>query len=516
MELTFESYVRATQPLIIYETPEPDIAEGHVKSVAGSIGRVRTEVKAYDTLLDIDVVSWLNGQLEHTRTENDKELRTGSKAQNRVTVIVIRNIQFFLDDHCPERQLLIQWLHNNLNAMKDEALVLVGIAPDLVLPEELERVAVVFDARLPTKEALVNHASLLARKYNPQLQGIDGAEQITSETIDDVSSIGVGMTIREFKDALTQSLVVSKTFDPGVIMELKKQLVKKSEILELYYPKDTDSFDHLFGMDTLKKFTGNTFGPRAKGVIIVGVPGCGKTQFAKGLAQTVGVPLVVIDLSSVYDSLVGNSEKRMKGALKKVDRFGRCVLLIDEVEKALGGVAGNSTSDVSSNTMSIFLKWLSERGDNGAYIVATCNDVQTVLDNAPEYFRAGRWDAVFFVDTPTESEKRGIWDIWLQHYEIAESYKDVKLPDSTAWTGAEIETCCRLAALAEQTVEETAPFVPVTAKTAEKKIATLRAWAEGRTVNASAEALRKSVADGRGGAAVLLDDLDDMEPLGEA
>ncbi|MBU2578276.1 ATP-binding protein [Patescibacteria group bacterium] len=496
MQLNLESYIRASQPLVIYETYEPDLAEQHVKTVASRLQRARAEVETYDSLdavmKALPIVKWLDKQLTSARSACEK----ADNADNRpVTVAVIRNVQFFLSETAQQRIPMVQWLHNNLEKMKASALVLVGVTSGFSLPEELERIAVIHDSDLPPKNALLNHAMELARDFNEDLRRL-GKEPISREQCEEISEIGVGMTVREFKDACTQSLVASRTFDPQVLMALKRQMIRKSEILELVYPGPTDNFAHHKGAEVAKQFIMETFSPKARGVIITGIPGSGKTFLARAIAGELGIPLVVFDLQSVFDMYVGNSEKKIKRALKQIDRFGRSIILLDELEKALrgvGGGGGNNGGGVADNTMAILLKWLQDRPQTGAYIIATTNDAKSVADKAPEYFRPGRWDAIFFMDLPTNDERSAIWDVWLKHYEIADSFDALEdKPDDKDWAGAEIETCCRLSALTGKPPVVMASYICPTMRTAKENILALRKWAETRTVNASMEVVKKT------------------------
>lgn len=515
MNLTLESYIRASQPLIVYETSEPDLAETHVKAVTSRLTRVRADIPTYDALDAIggkSIVKWMEENLEKARAASEDYRRKLQKeevdsGQEPVTVAVIRNVQFFLDMQSKQRHTMTQWLHNNLENMKLYALVLVGVSPGFSLPEELERIAVLHDSDLPPKESLLNHAMSLAREYNPDLERI-GKPKISAEQCEEIAEIGIGMTVREFKDALTQSLVTEKAFSPPILMALKRQMIRKSEVLELIYPGPLDSFEYHKGAEVAKRFILNTFGPAAKGVLLVGVPGAGKTYLSRAIAGELGVPLVIFDLQSIFDKYVGDSEKKIKRALKAIDRFGRCVVQIDEIEKALRSVGGGGSrgggGGVADNTMAILLKWLQDRPQTGAYIIATSNDAKSVADKAPEYFRPGRWDATFFMDIPTEDEREAIWNVWLKHYGIADSIDDLDArPDDSDWAGAEIETCCRLASLAGDTPLGMSAYICPTMRTAAERIMDLRTWAKTRTVNASMEVAR---IDGANLGRAILDD----------
>lgn len=322
MKLSLESYIRSTQPLIAVNTDEPDVLEEVINDIAASMDRAETVVGKYDFLSMEPITQFLTGALDIAERTNTSRKSAGEPP--KVFITLIRNLQFFIDS-----EHFIQWIHSNLGRMKGAAMVVIGISPGIKLPAELERVAVIHDAGLPGAEALKHFAAMLAREYSPQLTKI-GKDPITQEHVDAVAKLGVGLTTREFQDALGQSLTISHKFDLKVIAAIKEQLLRKSEILELHHPKDTETFDHLVGLDNLKRFVLKTIGDDARGVLLVGVPGAGKTFFSYCLGQATQRPVISLNLGRVFDSLVGKSEERMERALTRIDAFGNGIVVIDE------------------------------------------------------------------------------------------------------------------------------------------------------------------------------------------
>jgi SpoVK/Ycf46/Vps4 family AAA+-type ATPase len=154
------------------------------------------------------------------------------------------------------------------------------------------------------------------------------------------------------------------------------------------------------------------------------------------------------------------------------------IVLVDEIEKALGGVgSGQGDSGVSARMFGTFLGWLSDH-ESDVYVVASCNDISKL---PPEFSRAERWDAVFFLDLPGREEKDTIWNIYLDLFEIG---RDQRLPDDAGWTGAEVKACCRLAALLDLPLVEAAQNVVPVAVTAAESVERLRSWASGRCLSA--------------------------------
>jgi SpoVK/Ycf46/Vps4 family AAA+-type ATPase len=217
---------------------------------------------------------------------------------------------------------------------------------------------------------------------------------------------------------------------------------------------------------------------RARGVLLLSPPGCGKSQFCKALGREVGRPVLVLDVGSLMGSLLGQSEERTRQALRILDAMAPCVAMLDEVEKAFAGVHGSGDSGVASRMFGRFLTWLNDH-DSDVFTVCTANDVTRL---SPEFARAERFDGVFFLDLPGREEKEAIWQIYLKEFQLT---TDQPLPDDTHWSGAEIRACCRLAALLDLPLVQAAENVVPVAVTSAESIQQLRAWASGRCLNAS-------------------------------
>jgi SpoVK/Ycf46/Vps4 family AAA+-type ATPase len=197
------------------------------------------------------------------------------------------------------------------------------------------------------------------------------------------------------------------------------------------------------------------------------------------LGKETGRPVLQLDVGSLMGALVGQTEERTRQVLRIADAMQPCILMIDELEKAFAGVTGGQgDSGVSSRMFGSFLTWLNDH-DSDVFVVCTSNDVSRL---PPEFSRAERFDAVFFVDLPTPAEKDSIWRLYRQQYDIGASEKR---PGDTDWTGAEIKSACRLAALLDLSLGEAARNVVPVAVTAAESIDKLRSWASGRCLSAA-------------------------------
>jgi SpoVK/Ycf46/Vps4 family AAA+-type ATPase len=294
----------------------------------------------------------------------------------------------------------------------------------------------------------------------------------------------------EAENAYSLSLVRQGRIAPDAVWELKTQTLKKSGLLSLHCGGET--FDRLGGLDNLKAFCLRAMRQqgqrdprrRPRGVLLLSPPGCGKSQFAKSLGNEVGRPTLVLDVGALMGSLVGQTEERTRQALQIADAMAPCVLMVDEIEKALSGAAssGQTDSGVTARLFGSLLTWLNDH-QSDVFFVATCNDISKL---PPEFSRAERFDGVFFVDLPTASQRGAIWEIYVPMFGIGSGQTR---PKDTNWTGAEIKACCRLAALLDVPLAAAAEHVVHVAVTAAESVERLRTWASGRCLSADASGI---------------------------
>jgi SpoVK/Ycf46/Vps4 family AAA+-type ATPase len=217
-------------------------------------------------------------------------------------------------------------------------------------------------------------------------------------------------------------------------------------------------------------------------LLLLGIPGCGKTQLAKVLGAATQRETLIFDVRAVQDSYIGSSEKRLRQALAIADSMAPCNLVIDEVEKALSGSSpGSSSSGVMSGIMGTLLSYLSDRRTD-VFVMCTSNDVTSL---PPEFSRSERFDAMFFVDVPTAGEREQIWTIWLKKYGLPVDKLDHLVAESEDWTGAEIKSACRLAVLRAIPVEQSMLSVVPIIHTAGDLLQRTREWASSRCLSAA-------------------------------
>jgi len=326
---------------------------------------------------------------------------------------------------------MIRTVKNGLIQWKQSHRHLVFISPLMAIPIELEKDVTVFDFPLPGVGDLMRIAKNM----------INGNKQLKDVEIDEsVISAAKGLTTQEAENAMARCLIRHKAFSSDILTAEKLQTIRKSGLMEIWEPVPEDQ---LGGLNNLKKyirnrkvgFTNKEF-PIPKGIILVGLPGGGKSLSAKVIASILGFPLIRLDLASLKGSLVGQSEQRMKQSLDIIDAIGNSVVWIDEIEKAIGSAnASSRTGDPIGSMFGILLTWMQE-SQVPKYIVATCNDINELL-TLSQGALIRRFDDVFFVDLPGEVERSEILEIMNKRYHTQINGEYVS--KMTGWTGAEIE-----------------------------------------------------------------------------
>ena len=309
---------------------------------------------------------------------------------------------------------------------------------------------------------------------------------ISDQDCESAAKAASGLTLYEAANLFSLSLVTEKSYRFEKIMERKAESVASTGFMELYY--SGPGFESLGGLDQLKQFCRKCLtnsNPKAlpRGVLLLGVPGAGKSAFCRALGVEVKRPVVVANMGALYGSLVGQTEQNVRKMLSFVDSIAPCILFIDEVEKALSGVqsSGKTDSGVSSRVFGAFLTWLNDHTTD-VYTIVTSNDISKL---PPEFSRAERFDALFFLDIPSEEERARIWEIYLKQYELDLLKIDPCVGFSKGWTGAEIKTCCRLACMLNIPLDRAASLVVPVAETMKENLANLRSWASGRCLSAT-------------------------------
>jgi ATP-dependent 26S proteasome regulatory subunit len=354
------------------------------------------------------------------------------------------------------------------------------------------------------RDFLENNAVLQAVPSKDQLWEIAQAIAHKSElpkTEDEKQTIldaAVGMTRRAAEGAFSLSIVKKKPFDAEIVQSLKAQAIKRRGLLTLY--EGDDKFEDLGGLDHFKQYAMKLLGKRRhnpllypKGLLLLGVPGSGKSAAVKCLGNATGRPVLSLDVGALRSKFQGETDHNVRDALKIADAMSPCILFIDEIEKALSGVQSSGLTDggTGARVFGSLLTWLNDHKSD-VFFVGTCNDIAQLMSGNPEFARAERFDGMFFFDIPSEEERRAIWGIYTKMFELKKLPAIEELLKLSAdWTGAEIRTCCRLSAVLDEPVAKTARMVVPIVRTASDRLDALRTWADGRCMSSSYEDLFK-------------------------
>jgi chloramphenicol 3-O-phosphotransferase len=469
MKLTDQltDYVNAACTGVWIHTSEPDEAE---REIAQHARQERWRLAVWDLAHGLRLPDDTGRPQADGAADSLAALRALPALAERggTALLVLHNLHRFLNN--PE---VIQTTFAQLVAGKQQRTFVVVLSPVVQIPVELEKLFVVLDHALPDRQQLER----IARELTS-----DSPEDLPQgEDLQRILDAAAGLTRYEAEASFALSLTRHNAIRHEAVWEMKAQTLRKNNLLTLHH--GGERFDSLGGLANLKDFCRRALRPggkvQARGVLLLGVPGSGKSCFAKALGNETGRPTLLLDVGALYGSLVGATEANVRQALRITDAMSPSVLFIDEIEKGLAGLGSTGDSGVSSRLFGTLLSWLSDRTSD-VFVIATSNDISKL---PPEFGRAERWDGLYFLDLPTAAERDVIWAMYRTQFGIPEGQAR---PDDSSWTGAEVRSCCRLAALLDVTLTQAAHHVVPVAVTAAEQVERLRAWASGRCLAASA------------------------------
>lgn len=407
------------------------------------------------------------------------------------TVFLLKDFHPYMKD-----SRVIRLLRDLANRLRGRAQTIILMGPTLTLPMELEKDVTVIDYPLPT-------AKEIESKLDQCIEAVKGNTSVDTSLEPQARELilksAQGLTIDEVESVFARSLVEKKHFDIEVILEEKKQIVRKSGLLE-YYPAQ-NSMGDVGGMELLKEWLqkrsksltdrAKDYGiPAPKGVLLLGVQGCGKSLLAKAIANEWNLPMLKLDVGRIFGSLVGQSEENIRKAIKVAESVAPCVLWADELEKGFAGVGGSGVSDsgTTARVFATFLTWMQDK-TKPVFLIATANDVTAL---PPEMLRKGRFDEIFFVDLPDKAERESIFSIHLKKRNRDPLKFDVKKLGviTKGFSGAEIEQVVVGALysafdgdrdLSQEDLETEAKAVVPLSVMMSEDISDLREWAQLRT-----------------------------------
>jgi SpoVK/Ycf46/Vps4 family AAA+-type ATPase len=494
MQEELKTLIQAQYPLIYLVTSEEERAEQAIAKIAQL-----SKVNDWVTSPPRKVYVWTltRGMVEYGQETPSTQQNTVSPQaaidwtirQKEPGIYVFKDLHPFKDS--PE---VTRHLRDAVTSFKDTHKGIILMSPVQQIPIELEKEVVVMDFPLPNLQEL-------DQVLTNQLQR-SRIKKLTSESREKLLKAAQGLTRDEaekvYRKAYIKTGKLTET-EVDIVLSEKKQLVRRNGILE--YIEDDQTIEDVGGLEELKNWLvqrANAFTERArdyglpqpKGMLILGVPGCGKSLIAKTTARLWGLPLLRLDMGRVYDgSMVGRSEANLRNALKVAESISPAILFIDELDKAFAGSSGSADADggVSSRIFGSFLTWMQEK-TSPIFVMATANRVERLPG---EFLRKGRFDEIFFVDLPTQAERESIFTIHLvkRHRQLDRFDVNQLAKVADGFSGAEIEQAI-IAAMYDAFAQEreftqldiiaaTKATLPLS-RTMTEQVSALRDWARQR------------------------------------
>ncbi len=501
--------LKARFPYIYISTYEEERATKFIKKIVSDVSQIKVPREMFIWTQAAGLK--LNGK-EVTNTYAPNKLIEFIQNYDKDSVFILYDFHvFFGNGHRPADSNIVRSLRDIIPVLKTSTVRknIIFISPELSIPDTLQKDIVIYDFPLPKMEEIkVKLEKMMA--LNTKID----TSSLSEEDKDRLCKAAQGLTMQEAENAFALAMVNDGKLtsdDINVILEEKMQVIRKTGMLE--YVQTDLGIDDIGGLDNLKKWLlkrNNSWSEKAKkycipapkGVLVTGIPGCGKSLTAKAMSTIWKLPLLRLDLGKIFSGLVGSSEENMRKAISTVEAVAPAILWVDEIEKGLNGVSSGNDSGVSARIFGTFLTWMQEK-TSPVFVIATANNINQL---PPELLRKGRFDEIFFVDLPTFSERKEIFRVHLtkrlKDEEVCQNIKPTpELTENLArmtegFIGSEIEQVV-ISALCDAFFENRAleindfykainNTVPLS-KTQKEQIMAIRAWANIRAVCASSQ-----------------------------
>jgi len=473
-------------PIVVIETREELRAVDLIQSMKFRIGLPIFKWKVTAGLQRIDLKDFEPQRLNSEPGEVLGNIKAGGNAG----IFILLDFHPYLND--PMHVRLLKDIALNYS-VRQQTIVL--ISHEIEIPPELKNFSARVEIELPDGDALRDIVNKIAQEWKKKTHK---KVQANPESFDALINNLSGLTHSEARRLARTAIYDDGAITPDDIpqvMKAKYNLLSKEGML--HFELDTENFSNVGGFNKLKvwlkqrqpAFEGKAAGlDMPKGILLLGVQGCGKSLAAKAVAGVLGIPLLRIDFSAMFNKYHGETERNLRESLQAAEVMSPCVLWIDELEKGIS--VSDSDGGTSKRVLGTFLTWMAEN-KKAIFLVATANDIESL---PPELIRKGRFDEIFFVDLPDSMTRALIYEIHLRRRDYETSQFDLKrLADaSDGFSGAEIEQSVVSAiysARAQQSelsndyilqeVKSTKPLSVVM----EEKITALRQWAKDRTVS---------------------------------
>ncbi len=405
---------------------------------------------------------------------------------------------FFRDLHRHyEDPQVVRRLRDVYRALRRSYKALFLSGPELRIPRELEKEVIVIDLPMPTMEEL-------DEVFQEVAGGMKGLAVELGEHYDKLLRGSLGLTEDEARGAFTKLLVGKRSVGPSIIDRLyeeKRQIVRKEGILDFIPPRI--SLDDIGGLENLKDWLRQRLGfftreakdfglEPPKGLLVTGISGCGKSMAVQAISSYWQMPLIRLDMNRIYAALAGTPERTLERAIQIAEAIAPCVLWIDEIETALVGTDGEGAS-LATRIFSSFLTWMQEK-QQMVFVAATANEIDQL---PPELLRKGRFDQIFFVDLPTQSERYDILAVHLAKHNVPnpDDFDLLSISKSTTnFNGAElaelVKTAMYLAfdqgrAVTNKDLYRAMSQIVPLATTMSERIKEIKRWADTRAIKAN-------------------------------
>jgi SpoVK/Ycf46/Vps4 family AAA+-type ATPase len=428
--------IQAQYPLIYLVTSEEERAEQTIEALAQ--GKPQRKVFVWTVTHGIVEYGQPRNVTQHNTVSPEAAVEWVIR-QREPGIFVFKDLHPFIDSPAVTR-----WLRDAIASFKETQRTIILMSPVQSVPVELEKEVIVLDYPLPDMTEL-------NQVLSQQLE-VSRTRRVTTEAREKLLKAALGLTRDEAEKVYRKAHVTAGRLteeEVDIVLSEKKQLIRRNGILE--YIEEDETLDSVGGLEELKHWLrqrSNAFTERAreyglpqpKGMMILGVPGCGKSLIAKTTSRLWGLPLLRLDMGRVYDgSMVGRSEANLRNALKTAESISPTILFIDEIDKAFAGSTGSADSDggTSSRIFGSFLTWMQEK-TSPVFVMATANRVERLPG---EFLRKGRFDEIFFVDLPSADERKEIFRIHLskRREDITRFDLDQLVMVCDGFSGAEIE-----------------------------------------------------------------------------
>ncbi|GAA0136283.1 AAA family ATPase [Paenibacillus sp. YSY-4.3] len=502
--------LKARFPYLYIQTWEEDRIMSVIRSIAQDIALIKTPREVLIWRMTTGIVD-VNG---HSRDDTKQPLKALEFIEkcDRPSIVVLQDFHIYFggQGRAADYQV-IRKLRDILIRIKQNPnpINVIFTSPFLVLPEELQKDITIVDFELPSfseiKAVLDEMIAVNENRGRIQIE-------VTAEERERIAKAALGLTLSEAENAFARAMVEDGQLDirdVEVILEEKEQIIKKTGILE--FIRSELRMEDVGGLENLKRWltkrnkswleSASKYGlPSPKGVLITGVPGCGKSLISKSISSMWQLPLLRLDIGKIFSGLVGSSEENMRKAIKTAEAISPCILWIDEIEKGFSATSSGGDGGTSARVFAQFLTWMQEKTSQ-VFVVATANNIAGL---PPELMRKGRFDEIFFVDLPTKRERKEILKVHmgrrLTHPEVIGEFQftDEVLDDLAekceGFVGAEIEQLVIDALFEAYAVDRSIRLedfkraivntVPLSITQAEQ-IRAIREWANVRAVTAT-------------------------------